>query len=170
VRNALVLACSGLVGLVAVTVLVWSVTTLIARLSSSASPRSSASASLRAGDCLQDPGQTLGNLIKENGPFTAAPCTQPHTAEVFFAGNAWPRSLPYPGDEAVRKEALARCGIAFNAYDGIDSSVSAFDVEPFLPNRRTWLGGDRRLVCFASPGFAVPGDEPVNYSIRGSRQ
>jgi hypothetical protein len=89
---------------------------------------------------------------------------------VFFAGNAWPRPLSYPGDEAVWEEALARCVIAFDAYDGIDSSLSAFDVEPSLPDSNTWLGGDRRLVCFASPGFAPAGLEPVNYSIKGSRQ
>ena len=100
VRNALVLACLGLVALVAVTALAWSVPTLIARSSSSASPRSSVSASprssassvpatghltiyqLRAGDCLQDySGVTFFN--EGNGPFTAELCTRPHAAEVF---------------------------------------------------------------------------------------
>ncbi len=47
---------------------------------------------LRTGDCLQDPGQTLVNF-NEQGPFTVVRCTQRHAAEVFFAGNAWPRSL-----------------------------------------------------------------------------
>jgi len=183
VRNALVLACLGLIGLVAVTVLVWSVTTIVARSSSSASPRSSVSASprssassvpaighltiyqLRAGDCLQDySGVTFFN--DGNGPFTAEPCTQPHAAEVVFAGNAWPRSQAYLGDASVDHGGNARCRTAFSAYDGIANSVSAFDIEPSYPDRRTWLGGDRWLVCFAF----ISGDWPVNYSIRGSGQ
>jgi hypothetical protein len=171
VRNALLLACLGLVSLAAVTALAWSVTALIARFSSSASPRSSASASsprqltiyqLRAGDCLQDYSAQLF-LNEGNGPFTAAPCTQPHTAEVFFAGNAWPRSLAYPGDDQVDARENVRCLMAFSAYDGIDSSLSAFSVYYSVPDRTTWLRGDRRLVCIAWPSA-------VNYSIRGSRR
>ena len=183
VRNALVLACLGLVALVAVTALAWSVPTLIARSSSSASPRSSVSASprssassvpatghltiyqLRAGDCLQDySGVTFFN--EGNGPFTAKPCTQPHAAEVFFAGNAWPRSQAYLGDASVDHGGNARCRTAFSAYDGIANSFSAFDNEPSYPDRRTWLGGDRWLVCFAF----ISEDLPVDYSIRGSGQ
>ena len=102
-RNARVLACLGLVVLVAVTALTWSVTTIIGRLSSFASPRSSVSASprssassvpatghltiyqLRAGDCLQDySGVTFFN--EGNGPFTAELCTRPHAAEVSIHG------------------------------------------------------------------------------------
>jgi hypothetical protein len=119
---------------------------------------------LRAGDCLQDySGVTFFN--EGNGPFTAKPCTQPHAAEVFFAGNAWPRSQAYLGDASVDHGGNARCRTAFSAYDGIANSFSAFDIEPSYPDRRTWLGGDRWLVC-----FAFISDYPVNYSIRGSGQ
>src|SRR5262249_34339565 len=100
---------------------------LIARLDHSGSSASSIPSTdqltiyqLRAGDCLQDSGQTLANFNQLNGPFTAALCTQPHTDEVFFAGNAWPRSLAYPGDQAVYDDGLARCIMAFSEYDGID--------------------------------------------------
>ena len=100
---------------------------------------------LQTGDCLQDSG--LANFNECNGPFTAVPCTQPHTAEVFFAGNAWPRSLAYPGDQAVYDDGLASCLTAFSAYDGIDSSLSAFGVVSSTPDSSTWPGGDRRLAC-----------------------
>jgi hypothetical protein len=120
---------------------------------------------LRTGDCLQDPGQTLVNF-NEQGPFTVVRCTQRHTAEVFFAGNAWPRSLAYPGDEAVYEDGFALCLTAFSAYDGIDSSLSAFDVVSTTPDSNTWPGGDRRLVCFA----AADAGGLVNYSIKGSHQ
>lgn len=119
---------------------------------------------LQAGDCLQASGQTLVNFNQGNGPFIAAPCTQPHTAEVFFAGNAWPRSLAYPGDQAVYDDGYARCLKAFRAYDGIDISLSAFDVVSSTPDSSTWPGGDRWLVCFASALASV------DYSIRGSGQ
>jgi len=117
---------------------------------------------LQTGDCLQ--GSDLANFNQWNGPFTAVPCTQPHTAEVFFAGNAWPRSLAYPGDQAVYDDGYARCLTAFSAYDGIDNSLSEFDVMSSTPDSSTWPGGDRRLVCFASALVSV------DYSIRGSGQ
>ena len=120
---------------------------------------------LRAGDCLPDysyPGQDQA-LNEDNGPFTVAPCTQLHAAEVFFAGNAWPRSLAYPGDQAVWDDGSARCATAFIAYDGIDSSSSGLVVGRSVPDKNAWLGGDRRLVCFAWPADY----SQVNYSIRG---
>ena len=119
---------------------------------------------LQTGDCLQTSGQTLVNFNDGNGPFTAVPCTQPHTAEVFFAGNAWPRSLAYPGDQAVYDDGYVRCDTAFSAYDGIGSWSSAFTVVPSTPDSSTWPGGDRWLVCFATQYG------PVDYSIRGSHQ
>ena len=119
---------------------------------------------LQTGDCLQ--GSDLANFNQWNGPFTAVPCTQPHTAQVFFAGSAWPRSLAYPGDQAVYDDGYARCLTAFSAYDGIDNSLSAFVVMSSTPDSSTWPGGDRRLVCFATEyGSAVS-----DYSIRGSGQ
>jgi DivIVA domain-containing protein len=117
---------------------------------------------LQTGDCLQDPGQPLGKSNELNGPFTAVPCTQAHTAEVVFAGNAWPPSLAYPGDQAVYDDGHALCLKAFSAYDGTDSSSSAFAVVTSTPDSSTWPGGDRRLVCFATQW------ESVDWSIRGS--
>jgi hypothetical protein len=124
---------------------------------------------LRTGDCLQDQylgsdGQDLSSYNQLNGPFTATPCTQPHIDQVFFAGDAWPQSLAYPGDQAVYDDGLVRCFAAFSAYDGIDSSSSAFYVVASTPDRTSWPGGDRWLVCFAS----APGS--VDYSIKGSHQ
>lgn len=137
-------------------------------ISSTSSVRSTGQltvAQLRAGDCLQGSGQTLEDFSQGNGPFTGIPCTQLHTAEVFFAGNAWPRSRTYPGDQAVYDDGHARCVKAFRAYDGIDSSASAFEVVFSTPDSSTWPDGDRRLVCFASsaPGW-------VDYSIQGLGQ
>jgi DivIVA domain-containing protein len=115
---------------------------------------------LRTGDCLRDSG--LVNFNQGNGLFTAARCTARHTSEVFFAGNAWPRSLAYPGDQAIHHDGYVRCDAAFSAYDGIGSSSSAFTVVSSTPDRNTWSAGDRWLVCFATEFRSV------DYSIRGS--
>jgi DivIVA domain-containing protein len=115
---------------------------------------------LHTGDCVQDSG--LADFNQGNGLFTAARCTAPHTSEVFFAGNAWPRSLAYPGDQEIYDDGYVRCDTAFTAYDGIGVSSSAFTVVPSTPDHRTWSDGDRWLVCFATE-FG-----PVDYSIRGS--
>ena len=117
---------------------------------------------LQAGDCLQ--GSDLANFNQWNGPFTAVPCTQPHTVEVFFAGNSWPRSLAYPGDQAVYDDGYARCLTTFSAYDGVDNSASEFGVMSSTPDSSTWPGGDRWLACFATTLVSV------DYSIRGSGQ
>jgi hypothetical protein len=180
VRNALVLACLGLVGLVAVTALVWSVPMLIARLNSSASPRSSASASsplrtayidLRAGDCLQGQGLNLGSTSPLPDYFNVVPCTKQHIAEVFFAGNAWASTQAYPGNDKVDSQAVARCNTEFRAYDGIDTSLSAFTYEYDPPDDFSWPNGDRGLLCIAFEATQqYPGGAPVNYSIKGSHQ
>jgi DivIVA domain-containing protein len=119
---------------------------------------------LQTGECLQTGDETLVNFNEGNGPFTAVPCTQPHTAEVFFAGNSWPRSLAYPGDQAIYNDGYVRCDSAFSAYDGIASWLSAFTLVPSTPDSSTWAGGDRWLACLATNYGSV------DYSIRGSRQ
>ena len=183
VRNALVLACSGLVGLVAVAVLAWSVTTIIARSTSSASHRSSASASsplqtayidLRPGDCLQGLGDDL-IIAPLPDYFNVVSCTKQHIAEVFFAGNAWPPPAPwpsvqeYPGDNKINSQAGARCDTAFRAYDGIDNSQSAFTYDYDSPDSDSWANGDRELLCIAYESTQqYPGGAPVNYSIKDS--
>lgn len=121
---------------------------------------------LQTGDWLQGSGQIQINFNQWNGPFTATPCAQPHTAEVSFAGNSWPRSPAYPGDQVVYDDGYARCLTAFRAYGGIDNPSSAFDVVASTPDSSTWPGGDRRLVCFASASASGPAD----YSIRDSGQ
>jgi hypothetical protein len=73
-------------------------------------------------------------------------------------------SLAYPGDEAVYEDGYALCLTAFTAYDGIDSSLSAFAVVSSTPDSNSWSGGDRRLVCFAVAGGSV------TYSIKGSHE
>jgi hypothetical protein len=66
---------------------------------------------LQPGDCLRVPG--INTISQWPGVFTAVRCARPHTGEVFFAGNIWPQSLAYPGDQPVNDQAEARCDRAF---------------------------------------------------------
>ena len=124
---------------------------------------------LRPGDCLA--GSNMGLGASSPWPYYVTPvaCTKPHIAEVFFAGNIWPRSLDYPGDSAVASQSDARCDIAFADYDGTDQSQSAFTYDDIAPYSSDWPSGDRLLVCVAYKSTSqYPGGAPVNYSIKGS--
>ncbi len=127
---------------------------------------------LQPGDCLV--GSDLGLDTSSPWPdlFTAVPCTQPHIAEVFFAGNAWSQSLAYPGDAEVWTQADDRCGSAFQAYvAGRLQYIAGFTYDYITPDDSTWPSGDRLVVCIAykwTPQY--PGGAPVNYSIKGSHR
>ena len=128
---------------------------------------------LRPGDCLT--GSNLGLDTSNAWPdmFAAVPCTSPHLAEVFFAGNAWPKSpAAYPGDNAISDQGYARCLTAFSAYDGIGNLGSSFTIDYIAPyGSDDWGSGDRWLVCLAYESTGqYPGGAPVNYSIKGSQQ
>jgi uncharacterized membrane protein YhaH (DUF805 family) len=179
-RNALVIAGGGLAALVAVIVVLAlaSSPTSSVRPTASNSPRASGSPAaagspspsasqlrydqLRPGDCVQVP--NINTISAWPKFFTVVPCAQPHTGEVFFTGDIWPQSIAYPGDNATNKQAEARCGRAFNAYDGISSDQSAFNYAWDLPDSTSWLSGDRSVQCIAYD----PNGAPINYSIKGS--
>ena len=128
---------------------------------------------LRPGDCLT--GSNLGLDTSNAWPdmFAAVPCTSPHLTEVFFAGNAWPKSpVAYPGDNAISDQGYARCLTAFSAYDGTGNSGSSFTIDYIAPyGSDDWGSDDRWLVCIAYESTdQYPVGAPVNYSIKGSQQ
>lgn len=100
------------------------------------------------------------------------PCTQQHIAEVIFAGNAWPESQAYPGDNAIDSQAKNSCDTVFGAYDGITFDSSAFTYDYIDPSGGDdWASGDRWLVCVAYESTPQhPDGAPVNYSIKDSNQ
>jgi hypothetical protein len=125
---------------------------------------------LQAGDCLQGPDLGLDNSNPWPDFFTVVPCTQRHIAEVFFAGNVWPQSLSYPGDDATGNQADDRCGNAFITYvAGNQQHTLGFTYQFIAPDSDTWPGGDRLVVCIAyEPTAQYPGGAPVDYSIKGN--
>jgi Septum formation len=123
---------------------------------------------LRPGDCLAGPNLGLGTSRPWPDEVTAVPCAQSHLAEVVFAGQAWPRSAAYPGDDAIGQQSDDRCDAALAGYTGGNPVyVRDFVVESIVPVRATWAGGDRSLACVTyefTPG--QPGGTRVSYSIR----
>lgn len=159
-RRALVIGGVALVILVAIVVAVG--------LAISASQRRQLTVDqLRPGDCLTGSNMGLGNSNPWPYQVTAVPCTQPHLAEVFFAGNVWPQSLTtYPGNDAINNDADDRCFLAFTVYDGLPPSESSFTYFAFVPGGGSdWASGDRRVVC-----VTYWPNTPVSYSINGSRR
>jgi len=187
-RNILVLIGAGLAVLTAVIVGIALANAPTSSTSSSASrsaalSRSSASPStpstfqapsyeLQAGDCLVGSDVGLGTSSPWPDYVTVVPCTQQHIAEVFFAGDAWPESQAYPGDNAIDSQAENRCDAAFNEYDGITSDNSIFTYDYVTPSGgEDWAAGDRWLMCVAYESTSeYPGGAPVNYSIKGTNQ
>jgi hypothetical protein len=125
---------------------------------------------LRAGDCLTGSNLGLGSGGTWPSWVKVVPCTSQHLGEVFFTGNAWPQSMAYPGDDAVGEQADARCDLEFQAYDGLDSSTTAFTTYNVIPiPADDWASGDRWLICIAYEStIQNPEGAPVAYSIKGS--
>jgi Septum formation len=146
---------------------------LVTRSASTSTPSSTPSTGelredqLRSGDCLQGSNLVLGsgNFFAWPHLVTAVPCAQQHLAEVFFAGNAWPRSRAFPGENVIANQGLARCRSAFRAYDGIVPSASAFTIDYITPDSAAWASSNRRVICVAYQPWA-----PVTFSIKSSHR
>jgi DivIVA domain-containing protein len=182
-RNVLVLAGAGLAVLTAVIVVI-AVTNSRAPSASSAPSRPSAPSTsppppflvawdeLQAGYCLTGSDLALGANGYWPDEMMVIPCTQRHLGEVFYAGNAWPQSQAYPGNNRLDSQAEDRCDKAFAAYDGTTYDNSVFTYDYMDPDGDDdWISGDRWLACVAYDSTSqYPNGEPLDYSIKGSNQ
>ena len=129
-------------------------------------------AQFQVGDCL-----TGSNMdLNTNSPWPkitlAVPCSQAHSAEVFYANsNFWANGGAYPGDGTITKDANAECDTAFSSYVGIPYSKSMYTWTNIVPDSSTWPTGDRALHCvayYATP--KQPAGAPITGSIKGTRR
>ena len=127
-------------------------------------------AQLQVGDCL-----TGANLqLNKNTPWPklsqAVPCTEDHTAEVFYASNNyWAKQGAFPGDAAIKKDATAACDSAFASYVGIAYSKSLYTWTDIVPDASTWPGGDRGLHCVLYYATnAQPAGVTLHSSLKGT--
>src|SRR4029077_3443124 len=126
--------------------------------STSAPPTQSASAAatpptgnlqvsqFQVGDCLTGANLQLNQSTPWPKLSLAVPCSQAHTAEVFYANNDfWSKNSAFPGDQTVQQTAAAECNKAFQSYVGIAYSKSRYSWTFTVPNQSSWPGGERAL-------------------------
>ena len=123
-------------------------------------------AQLQVGDCLTGANLNLNLSTPWPKLSEAVPCSQGHTAEVFYANNYyWPKIGSYPGDATIKKDATAECDSAFQSYVGIAYSQSQYTWTDIVPDASTWPDGDRGLHCVA---YYAPTGQPAGATVTGS--
>jgi Septum formation len=123
-------------------------------------------AQLQVGDCLTGANMELNSSNPWPKLTSAVPCSQPHTAEVFFADNTfWPKNISFPGAAAIVKDGNATCNSAFRSYIGIAFPESMFTWTNIIPDASTWPSGDRGLHCIA---YYSTHEQPTGATITGS--
>jgi hypothetical protein len=129
-------------------------------------------AQLQVGDCLTGANMELNTSNPWPKVTSAVPCSQSHTAEVFFADNSfWPKNSSFPGSSAITKAGGAACNSAFRSYVGIAYSKSIYTWTNIIPDASTWPSGDRGLHCVAY--YSTPqhlAGANLSGSIKGSRK
>ena len=112
-------------------------------------------AQFQVGDCLTGSNMDLNTNTPWPKITLAVPCSQSHTAEVFYANSEfWAKGGAYPGDSTISKDANAECDNAFSSYVGIAYSKSMYTWTNIVPDASTWPTGDRALHCVAY--YATP--------------
>ena len=129
---------------------------------------------LQVGDCLTGKDLDLNTDNPWPKVSTAVPCSEAHTAEVFYANNNfWPKTGAYPGNSAISKAGTAACDNAFQAYVGIAYSKSQYTWTNIIPDASTWSSQppDRALHCVAyNSTHKDPAGAPLIGSIKGTDQ
>jgi len=128
-------------------------------------------AQFQVGDCLTGSNMDLNTNTPWPKITLAVPCSQSHTAEVFYANSDfWAKGGVYPGNSTINKDANAECDTAFSSYVGIAYSKSKYTWTNIVPDSSTWPTGDRALHCvayYATP--KQPAGAPITGSIKGTR-
>jgi hypothetical protein len=127
-------------------------------------------AQFQVGDCLTGANLQLNKPTPWPKLSQAVPCTESHTAEVFYASvNHWSKNTPFPGTDGIRKNATAACDSAFASYVGIAYSKSVYTWTDIVPDSSSWPNGDRALRCVAYYSTnANPAGETLHSSIKGA--
>ncbi len=129
---------------------------------------------LQVGDCLKGADLDLNTDNPWPKLSLAVPCSQGHTAEVFYANNNFfPKNGSYPGDKAISKAGTTACDNAFQAYVGIAYSKSQYTWTNIIPDASTWPNpnGDRALHCVAYYSTSAhPAGATLTGSIKGTDQ
>lgn len=98
---------------------------------------------LRVGDCFDQP-----TTLETVDDVQHHPCTDPHTAEIFFVGDH-PSSDTYPTIDAFDSFVYDNCVPAFERYTGRDWETDIeLDMAYFYPTSEGWPEGDHEISCY----------------------
>jgi len=123
-------------------------------------------AQLQVGDCLTGANLNLNLTTPWPKLSQAVPCSQGHTAEVFYANNYfWSKGRSFPGNNTIKADAITECDSAFQSYVGITYSKSLYTWTDIVPDATTWPGGDRGLHCVA---YYATSAHPAGVIMHGS--
>lgn len=119
---------------------------------------------LAVGECFDPIDETDGDTMLAA---RMRDCDEPHLAEVIgvVAHRAGPDD-EFPGVNRLHREAEDACYAEFGAYVGIPYDISTLDGNFLLPSEETWLGGDRRIMCYVLASASARFTE----SVRDSRE
>ena len=101
---------------------------------------------LVAGDCFDAP-TTVDETVDD---VSHHPCTDAHTAEVFFVADH-PATGAYPGVDEFDTFTQDNCPGAFNTYTGMDfysDEATDYDIGLFYPLEEGWTRGDHEITCY----------------------
>jgi Domain of unknown function (DUF4190)/Septum formation len=98
---------------------------------------------LQAGDCVNNLKDTTSLLS-----LPAVPCSQPHEGEVFAVFDL--PAGPYPGADAVNKQASTQCSDRITAYSPTAGTDGTYDLFLVYPRQQDWARGDREIACVAA--------------------
>lgn len=104
---------------------------------------SGAATDLQVGDCFDMP--TAANETVEE--VSHHPCTDAHTAEIFFVGDH--PDGAFPGSTAFETYVESNCVPSFNTYTGLDYMTdTTYDFGWFEPTSEGWGSGDHEITCY----------------------
>jgi len=93
-------------------------------------------------------------------------CAEPHLMEVFGVPSLGVADAPFPGEEALVRNAELVCDAAFERYVGVEFERSVLEYIYYTPAESTWVAGDRTALCAVVAHEAQPFTASVNGSKR----
>lgn len=98
---------------------------------------------LEVGDCFDAP-TTISEEVDE---VARHPCTDPHTAEVFFVADH--PDGAFPGEDGFDAFIETNCIPAFTTYTGLEwATAEEYDIGWFEPTPDGWSSGDHEMTCY----------------------
>lgn len=101
---------------------------------------------LVVGDCFDAPTTAVDETVED---VAHHPCTDAHTAEVFFVADH--PAGAYPGEEAFDTFTRDNCPPAFTTYTGLDfyaDQAADYDIGVLYPLEEGWDRGDHEITCY----------------------